>query len=279
MTLIQNILLLAIPLITAQAIGLLLCHPVSDNASNKENGSGEQCSLRSLGLQSLLIGFLGIVLLGTRDTCALLAGVVLFFVHFLYGFARGKFPGTSHHSLRNFLLLRTLYLIVIALLAYAAASKGLSATTNLWYRWFGITFYQGALLIFGAITCISTGEIVVSLALRPFCQKLESARKAEDKAAKTNGEKPKAKGFENGGKTIGYLERALIFIFVITNYPAGIGFLVAAKSVFRFGELNNRSNRMEAEYIIIGTLYSFLWGIFSSNVVYALLLYTTSILQ
>lgn len=60
---------------------------------------------------------------------------------------------------------------------------------------------------------------------------------------------------------IGQLERALIFVFVLVQQFSAIGFLIAAKSIFRFGELRDRSNRMEAEYIIIGTLISFLWAI------------------
>ncbi len=60
---------------------------------------------------------------------------------------------------------------------------------------------------------------------------------------------------------IGQLERALIFLFVFVNQSAGIGFLIAAKSVFRFGEIKDHKHRMEAEYIIIGTLMSFGYGI------------------
>jgi hypothetical protein len=68
------------------------------------------------------------------------------------------------------------------------------------------------------------------------------------------------RGFVDGGRIIGQLERAMIYLFVLVGQPAAIGFLIAAKSVFRFGELSDRANRMEAEYILIGTLYSFLFG-------------------
>ena len=60
---------------------------------------------------------------------------------------------------------------------------------------------------------------------------------------------------------IGQLERALILLFVLVGEPAAIGFLIAAKSVLRFGEVKEPRNRMEAEYIIIGTLASFLFGL------------------
>jgi len=56
---------------------------------------------------------------------------------------------------------------------------------------------------------------------------------------------------------IGQWERALIFLFVLVGQLGGIGFLIAAKSIFRFGELKDPTNRREAEYITIGTLMSF----------------------
>jgi hypothetical protein len=61
-------------------------------------------------------------------------------------------------------------------------------------------------------------------------------------------------GLQNGGKMIGRLERCIIFLFIITNQPAGIGFLVAAKSILRFEEAKQQKL---AEYILIGTLWSF----------------------
>jgi hypothetical protein len=37
--------------------------------------------------------------------------------------------------------------------------------------------------------------------------------------------------------------------------------LIAAKSIFRFGELKDSENRKEAEYILIGTFASFLFAL------------------
>jgi len=37
---------------------------------------------------------------------------------------------------------------------------------------------------------------------------------------------------------------------------------LAARSVFRFGEIKNIKQRLEAEYIIIGTFMSFGYGLF-----------------
>lgn len=64
------------------------------------------------------------------------------------------------------------------------------------------------------------------------------------------------KSLKNAGKYIGILERLLVFIFVVTGHWEGIGFLLAAKSVFRFGDLKKSKDRKLTEYILVGTLLS-----------------------
>ncbi len=66
----------------------------------------------------------------------------------------------------------------------------------------------------------------------------------------------KIDGLKEGGKLIGNLERALIFFLVLFNMPSVIGLIATAKSILRFGEIKN--NWKIAEYILIGTLMSFL---------------------
>jgi hypothetical protein len=53
----------------------------------------------------------------------------------------------------------------------------------------------------------------------------------------------------------------LILTFILTKQVAGIGFLVAAKSIFRFNEIKESDDRKEAEYISIGTFLNFLYAI------------------
>lgn len=60
-----------------------------------------------------------------------------------------------------------------------------------------------------------------------------------------------------GGMYIGYLERILIVSFILSGWMEGIGYLLAAKSVFRFGELRNNKDLMHTEYILLGTFLSF----------------------
>lgn len=61
----------------------------------------------------------------------------------------------------------------------------------------------------------------------------------------------------DAGKVIGYLERLLVLVFILNNHWEAVGFLLAAKSVFRFGNLKESHDRKLTEYVLIGTLLSF----------------------
>lgn len=111
------------------------------------------------------------------------------------------------------------------------------------------------ILVSGWIVAARVGGFVVGFATQPFLDELSEA--AEERPTS---DRP-ARGLTRGGQTIGALERTLIYLVVLMGFETGVGFLIAAKSIFRFGELKDSQNRMEAEYIIIGTLLSFAWGV------------------
>ena len=74
------------------------------------------------------------------------------------------------------------------------------------------------------------------------------------------------KSLQNAGKIIGILERLLVFIFIMENHWEAVGFLITAKSVFRFSDLKLAQDRKLTEYILIGTLLSFGIAIFTAIV-------------
>lgn len=67
----------------------------------------------------------------------------------------------------------------------------------------------------------------------------------------------KDNSLSRAGRFIGILERLFVFVFIVTGNWQAIGFLIAAKSVFRFGDLKESKDRKLTEYILIGTLLSF----------------------
>ena len=119
------------------------------------------------------------------------------------------------------------------------------------------------IIMLGAFLLTLPVGALIDWLLKPF-------QKQMNKRFRPNSLRP-VSGLKEGGRIIGYLERLLIYVFILSGQFAGVGFLVAAKSIFRFGELKESENRKQAEYIIIGTFTSFLLAILVSLGVQALL--------
>ena len=70
------------------------------------------------------------------------------------------------------------------------------------------------------------------------------------------------------GATIGALERLLIVVFVLAGAEAAVGLVIAAKTIARFKQLDDRGF---AEYYLLGTLASVSVAILSGLVAKAVL--------
>ncbi|MEN8139303.1 MAG: DUF3307 domain-containing protein [Bacteroidota bacterium] len=127
-----------------------------------------------------------------------------------------------------------LHIIVIALIVDIYTPYNIEAS---------LILSDKLLLLFTALFAVTYS---VSVIMKVLISKFDI-----DSIAESNSSLPKA------GKYIGILERLFIFGFVILNQWAGIGFLLAAKSIFRFGDLSKAKDRKLTEYILIGTLLSF----------------------
>lgn len=91
--------------------------------------------------------------------------------------------------------------------------------------------------------------ILIRLVLQPWQDAIEPSKKEKLKIKNTS--------LAGAGKIIGMLERLFVFAFILLNAWSAIGFLITAKSVFRFGDLTEGKNRQLTEYVLIGTLLSF----------------------
>ncbi|SFF07972.1 Protein of unknown function [Chitinophaga sp. CF118] len=76
---------------------------------------------------------------------------------------------------------------------------------------------------------------------------------------------------KDAGEWIGFLERLMILIFILLGKWEGVGFLLAAKSVFRFGDLKEPKETKLTEYVVIGTFLSFFIAILTGIVTSQLL--------
>lgn len=79
-------------------------------------------------------------------------------------------------------------------------------------------------------------------------------------------------GLNKAGTWIGYLERFIILTFILAGQYGAIGFLIAAKSIFRFnGKVQSERDRKLTEYVLIGTLLSFTLAILVGIIAHTLL--------
>src|SRR5690625_3206748 len=69
------------------------------------------------------------------------------------------------------------------------------------------------------------------------------------------------------GKTIGWMERIVIYMGILAGHMGESGFMIAAKWIFGVGGLTRAKDRKLTEYILIGTLLSFLLAIAAGVVV------------
>lgn len=58
------------------------------------------------------------------------------------------------------------------------------------------------------------------------------------------------------GARIGMLERVVVLTLVLLDQLTAVGFLLAAKSVLRYGDLRDSQDRKLTEYVLLGTLLS-----------------------
>lgn len=158
--------------------------------------------------------------------------------------------------LRKFILDQVGHVMILGLFSWAALYE-YAAVPGLWISLWGWPYLLVLTVISGAILSIYVVSFIVELTFEALgLQKRQASSSEEEQSSYLKEEV----GIAAGGRIIGYLERSLVLLFVLVGYPAGIGFLIAAKSIFRFGELTESGPRWLAEYIIIGTLLSILFG-------------------
>ena len=103
-------------------------------------------------------------------------------------------------------------------------------------------FSDGVVVVFAYLLILKPTSIVIGSVLSKF--------PISDKDTTS------ISGLIAGGELIGYLERVLILTFTLVGSYAAVGFVLAAKSIFRFGELNKSDDRSMTEYVLIGSLIS-----------------------
>lgn len=137
----------------------------------------------------------------------------------------------------------------VALLLAAAA--GLAAGPRTLGRYARDVLFDERLAIglSGTLAAVFLGGLIVGQVLRPHTDTLRR------KSAELLTESSEVKALVGAGMLIGWLERAIVFAFVLAGQPTAAVLVLTAKSVARFPALR-RNEEGFAEYFLIGSLTS-----------------------
>jgi len=161
-------------------------------------------------------------------------------------------------------------IVAIAIIYPNAADQGWWPFKN--QVWQEAAFYVSLCFIAGVILNVRVGGILIGKLTDPIRKQIqdskiiESPKSRNDRDPTDDDDDYLVEGIEHGGIYIGWLERSMTMLLILVGQPNAIGFLIAAKSVMRFGEIKQAKHRKLAEYIIIGSFLSIGWGILVSAV-------------
>ncbi|SEK65284.1 DUF3307 domain-containing protein [Halomonas daqiaonensis] len=224
-------------------LGLVLGHLVGDFMLQPRIWVEERYQLRHRSprlLQHALVhGLLagGILLVATAAmpqglAAVLLGALVVAVSHWLIDLAKARLPAGE---LRWFLLDQILHLLVLL---------------GLWLAWLGslaplseLAAWLTSPTVLGVATAYLLVTRPLSIAIALVMQRWSAQLEETGTLA-------------SAGARIGVLERLLVLTLVLLDQLTAVGFLLAAKSVLRFGDLRDSRDRKLTEYVLLGTLLS-----------------------
>ncbi len=214
-------------------VKLLLAHLIGDFIlqSNKWVADKEEKKHKSIYLYAhiFLHGILAWILIGNADFG--LYALLLAVLHGIIDVLKLSFQKDSNRRLW-FVCDQILHLIVIV--GIAAFYSGQTIDFSLFDNKFWI-------VLTGLLLLTKPTSIVIKIIISIW----------------TPASKDGENSLVNAGNYIGILERLFVFGFILTGHFEAIGFLLGAKSIFRFGDLMEAKERKLTEYVLIGTLLSF----------------------
>ena len=230
------------PEMSAGFAALLLAHVLADFVFQTKGMVGNK---RHPGIFVLHIGVVFGLSFAALGGAWWVAGAVAAAHLVIDGIKTYALPASWRESFTGFTLDQLAHLasLVAAVVVWPEA-----ILTGVWAPWLGL-LVGPAVVASGFVLTVIAGGYAVGLITAPYARAF------------------KAQGLENAGQMIGRLERAVIFLLIAMGEPAGIGFLIAAKSLLRF---EASKEQKASEYVIIGTLTSFGWALGMSTATMAL---------
>ncbi|MBJ7555086.1 DUF3307 domain-containing protein [Marinomonas spartinae] len=215
---------------------------------------------RFLYCHALVHGVIVLLILACATTTSLSAslfiGIIIALAHGVIDYAKIKIGrGFRWFLLDQFLHIVTLVFVWLYLYANAFSQLSLLADKVDYNHFFLITLAY--------VMMLKPASIVVGEILSKWSADLNTT------GAITHDKK--AESLTNAGQYLGYIERVLVLTFVLNGQYTAVGFVLAAKSIFRMGDLREAHDRKFTEYVMLGSLFSMSIALFTGFVIAKLL--------
>ncbi|MFT4937413.1 MAG: hypothetical protein ACI88A_000428 [Paraglaciecola sp.] len=168
-------------------------------------------------------------------------GIFVLLTHYIVDLTKSYCPNTV-----IFLVLDQIAHLIILLVVWFLLTGGFSEYKELLTLDKLQTKHVAILIAY--LLVLKPTSIIITMTLKPWSEGIRGGNEANPESLDTG---------DFAGQRIGYLERILILTFIILNQFSAIGFLLAAKSIFRFGDLTKDEDKKLTEYVMLGTLTSF----------------------
>ena len=204
------------------------------NAKSEKGSSGIKAQL----LHSLIHAACAYILLG--DWCGWIIPLIIFVSHLIVDIVKVQ---TKANGTKGFIFDQIVHIIILFILwwmIYADCAELASWFVNI------VTSKSLWALLIGYLLILKPASVMIGHFMKGWIPSNNM----------------QVQGLPHAGEWIGYIERTLIVTFVITGNVEAVGFLLTAKSVFRFGDLNKAKEIKTTEYVLLGTLASFTIALF-----------------
>ena len=218
----------------------------TDHMAAKRKESFSYVLIHSLiySITMIAVTILGYISIKDAIITAVLAGIAHFIIDsikHLVGSDETKYIWFRRHL---FLLDQCAHIATLFVICFFYGNvqvRDLAAQTMIHGQYPLVSVVLGLLCIFKPVSILITESA--------FWQ-AKAAQKIETDLAS----KGKTEDVKEAGKVIGYMERGIIFFLLMHGQYGAMAFVLTAKSIARFKEIEE--NRVNAEYYLIGTLFS-----------------------
>lgn len=179
--------------------------------------------------------------------------VVIFISHFAIDYAKGRREGLGFFLLDQILHLAVIVGLWIGMEGYFSSIKELLINV--------LSANKYWLIVIAYVLMWKPASTLIKEFISKWTPQLNCKEETKTLPLQISLNNKTVSNLENAGKWIGYIERTLVFTFVLAGSLEAIGFLLAAKSIFRYGDLKEAKDIKMTEYVLIGTLSSFVVAI------------------